>query len=101
MSRLDLPDGQWAELRDWLTHGEEKAVLRTWAAAGKDIETAPEVDTALVRAYVSEWHVLGRDGHELAVERIDDAPGTVIAAIVDAAMAKWKERRADPNSPGA
>ena len=54
MSRLELPGGQWAELREWLTHGEEKTVLKAWAAASKNIEDAPDVDTALVRAYVSE-----------------------------------------------
>ncbi len=97
MSRLDLPDGQWAELRDWLTHGEEKAVLRAWAAAAGSLAEAPEVDSALIIAYVADWHVVGRDGHEVPLDRIDDCPGTVAAAIVDAATVRWKARRADPN----
>jgi hypothetical protein len=101
MSRLELPDGQWAELRDWLTHGEEKGVLRAWATATKNLEEAPEVDTALLRAYVAEWHVKGRDGHELSLDRLEDAPGSIVALIVAEALPRWQKRRADPNALGA
>jgi hypothetical protein len=101
MSRLELPDGQWAELRDWLTHGEEKSVSRTWAAASKDLEDAPDIDTALARAYLAEWHVLGRDGHELRIDQLEEAPGTIISTIVAVAIDRWSNRRADPNPPDA
>lgn len=102
MSKLQLNDGQWAELRDWLTHGEEKAVLRTWAAASKNLEEAPEIDTALVRAYLMAWNVKGRDGRELPVEQIDDAPGNIVATIVEVVTERWAGRRGtDPNSPDA
>jgi hypothetical protein len=97
--RLDLPSGQWAELHDSLTHGERKAVQRAFFAASKDVEESPEMDTALVRAYLAEWNVTGRDGHELAITELDKAPSESVDAIAAAALALW-DGRADPNASG-
>ena len=97
--RLDLPDGQWADLREWLTHGERKAVQRAFFAASKDVEASPDMDTALVRAYLVDWKVNGRDGHELPVTAIDDAPSEVVSQIAAESLALWNGR-ADPNASG-
>lgn len=98
--RIPLPDGQWADVRDWLTHGEAKAVRKAWLAAGVDIASAPDVDTALVRAYVEAWHVIGRDGQPVPLERVEDAPSAVLDGLVPALTARW-QGRADPNGIGS
>ena len=97
--RVELAAGEWAELRPWLTHGERKAVQRAFFAASKDTEQSPEMDTALVRAYLVEWNVVGRDGHELPITAIDDAPSEIVSEIAAKALDLWNGR-ADPNASG-
>lgn len=98
--RIDLGDGQWADLRPWLTHGEKKRVQRAWLAVANDLENSPDVDTALVAAYVEAWHVIGRDGQPVPVERIEDAPADALDRLVPILSEKWKGR-ADPNAIGS
>lgn len=97
--RVELPAGEWAELRPWLTHGERKSVQRAFLSASLDEREGPEMDTALVRAYLVEWNVTGRDGHELDVSAVDDAPSEIIDVLARAALTLWSGR-ADPNASG-
>jgi hypothetical protein len=96
---VKLPRGGEAVLHDSLTHGERKAVQRAFFAASKDAEASPEMDTALVRAYLVEWTAKGRDGHELPLTAIDDADSEDVSAIAAAALDLWNGR-ADPNASG-
>ena len=98
--RVALPDGQWADLKPWLTHGEAVLVRKAWARASESLEDSPDVDTALVRAYVSAWHVIGRDGQPVPLDRVDDCPSPLVPLIVDPCLELWKGR-ADPNGLSA
>jgi methyl coenzyme M reductase gamma subunit len=98
--RLDLPDGEWADMRTVLTHGQANGLRRAFLRVSQDVTTEPEFNTAVVTAYVEAWSVRGVDGAPLAPSQIDDAPEPVIEAIVAKGLDLWLNR-ADPNASAA
>lgn len=53
--RVELRDGQWAELRERISHGQDKHLKRTWRISQNDPERYGDMDTELIRAYVTGW----------------------------------------------
>lgn len=56
--RLDLLDGQWAELRDdveRIPHGDRKRVMRAWQSGDDDTEKGIRVTEALLCVLVTSW----------------------------------------------
>lgn len=56
--RLELLDGQWAELRDdieRIPHGDRKRVGRAWAAEGDDFDKGSRLTEALICLFVTAW----------------------------------------------
>lgn len=83
MARVELRDGQWAELRERITHGQHKTLIRTFEA-----NDAVEFGTALVREFVRAWHVLDPDGEAIPLadaDAIDRAPSDIVLALAEAA----------------
>lgn len=101
--RIDLPDGQWAEVRERLTHGEDKALRRVTHAGKTDPALSFDVDTALVRTFVSDWYVLDLDGKTIALsdpDAIDRAPGDIIDILAERSAEQWiGATQPDPPTP--
>lgn len=103
--RVDLPDGQWAELREELTHGQTKRLQRTlYRAMADPAEAGPEVDTEFVAVYVAAWSLRGVGDVPADLDArlpvIDGLPEPVVRAIAARAAELWKGR-ADPNASTA
>ena len=71
--RIDLRDGQWAEVRDVISHGAAKAVVR--ASRLDDLELM----NATTMAYVKAWDVKDPDGLPVPFYALD---GTTAASAV-------------------
>lgn len=84
--RLELRDGQWADLRERPTLAQANLVRAAYVAAGGDSAAVVDIAAAAVAAYVSDWHVLGEDGHELGIDQVQDAPDDVVQAIAAEAL---------------
>lgn len=103
LERLELPDGQWAELLTRLTYQRWQSVL---LAVAHDV-TNPVFADAVVRAVVwkaSLRHAL--TGEEIGADSLDDAQPEIIDAIFDRAFVlynAWRKEafpKADqPTSP--
>lgn len=69
--RLELRDGQWAELREHITHGQDKEIQRSYVAARHDPPAVVEVQTTFVRLFVKGWNVLDPDGASIPLDAAD------------------------------
>lgn len=90
--RLELRDGQWAVLRERITHAEDKRLKRVYRAGKDDPEVAFDIDTVLVRVYVTAWEVRDLDGAliPLGDENAQDrAPDDIINDLSVAAAELW------------
>ena len=92
--RVELRDGQWAELREHITHGDAKTIRRARDDEG-------ELESAIVRVFVKAWNVVDLDGLALALDApdaIDRAPSDVVDTLMLAAAELWTAATV-PNSP--
>lgn len=96
MSRVDLPNGQWAELRERLTYAQAREVRRALLATNEDPLAFADFDLAVVRAYVTSWHVLDiATGTSVGLDTPEAAPDDVLQPISRAAIQVWNGS-ADP-----
>lgn len=101
MPRIELRDGQWADLRERISHRSDKDLRIAYRRGRDDAEQQAEFDTILVRAFVRHWSVLDPDGTAIPIEdpdAIDRAPEDVADALVVAAAELWTGATA-PNAP--
>jgi hypothetical protein len=101
MPRIELRDGQWADLRERITHGTDKAIKNARLVSRKDDAQAFDWTTVLVRAFVRDWSVRDPDGQPIAIadaDAIDRAPDDVIDVLFSAAAEAWVGATV-PNSP--
>lgn len=96
--RLELADGQWAELRERLTYAQAREIRATLLAVDEDHARLADLDLGLVRAYVSSWHVLDLEANAVALDQPQSAPDDVIQAIAVEAMRRWQESAAVPKA---
>jgi len=86
--RLELRDGQWAELHERLTHAEDKA-LKKLRIQGQDDRTLYfDWQTEIVRTFTKRWHVLDREGQSIPLEdpdAIERAPSDILEALFEPA----------------
>jgi len=99
--RIDLRDGQWADLRERITHGVDKELKRA-VQRGRDAPVERfDVDTVLVRAFTRSWYVLDPDGAVIPLsdaDAIDRAPDDIVDKLAVAALDLWTEATV-PNVP--
>jgi hypothetical protein len=89
--RVELPDGQWAELREGRLSYEQAGPLhRMFIAAAANIVDIADLPILLVRAFVTAWDVLDDDGHAVPLETPEKAPYATITAIGVPAAKLWK-----------
>lgn len=60
MSRIELRDGQWAELRERITHGQDKLIRRAYLAS--DRADMVEAQTVKLRQFITAWEVRDPNG---------------------------------------
>ena len=99
--RVDLPDGQWADLRERLSYAQARDVRRASLAIRADAEALADFDIALVRAYVSAWHVLGIDGTAVAVDNPEQAPDDIIQPLAARALEVWNAQPDPKGTPAS
>lgn len=90
--RVELRDGQWAELRERITHGTDKELKRAWRRGKDDPLQRFDFDTALVRAFLRDWAVRDPDGNPIPPtdgDAIDRAPDDVVDVLVKEAARAW------------
>ena len=99
--RLPLPGDRYAVIRDVVSHGADKAILRATISAKVDPLTAPEFSTTVVCAMVTEWNLAGPDGSTLPItpDGCDQADRELIDAIERQALAIYG-RKPDPKDSG-
>jgi hypothetical protein len=107
--RIELRDGQWAVLRERITHGVDKELKRAITRAKLDPVDAFDFDTAVVAAFVREWNVKDPDGTPITLTNGDPttlsnldavmrAPDDVIEALSKVATPLWTAVTV-PNAP--
>jgi hypothetical protein len=83
--KVTLRDGQLAELRERITHGQDKEISKARRKVRDDVEdTGSDID-ALLRAFVSSWNVKDVDGKPINLEdgdAFDRAPSDIIDTLV-------------------
>lgn len=87
MPRIDLRDGQWAVIRERITHGQRKAIIRV----GQEDDL--EFMGAVSRAYVESWEVRDLDGNLIpldAPDGFDRLPDDIAQAIYSDVVARWR-----------
>lgn len=93
--RVELRDGQWADLRERITHGDDKAIKRKY----RDDPT--EAATEMIRRFVVTWSVKDPDGKPIDLsdaDAIDRVPEDIADELFDAAGAHYKVATV-PNPP--
>jgi hypothetical protein len=88
--RVDLRDGQWAEVREHISHGAAKAILR----ANEDTDIW-EFMTDLTRGYVKAWDIKDPDGQPIGVDdpqAVDKMPQDIVQALFrDTLRPLWRQ----------
>jgi hypothetical protein len=70
--RIDFPEGQWVEVRERITHGQDKEIRRARVRVRDDPEhTSGEDVTVALRVFVSAWSVKDVDGIPIAIGDLD------------------------------
>lgn len=101
MSRVELRDGQWADLRERITHGADKEIRRARNAAKANPEAVFDWSTVIVRAFVRAWSVQDPDGTPIDLadaDAIDRAPDDIVDALFTPAAEAWLGATI-PNAP--
>ncbi len=92
MPRIELRDGQWADLRERITHGVDKHIKTQRAKALSDPEAAFDWTTVITQAFVREWNVRDIDGNPIALtdpDAIERAPEDIIEELWPQAAEAW------------
>lgn len=98
--RLELPDGQYADLRDRLTYDQAREVRRAFLAKEIDPMSMADFDLTLVRSYVSGWNVLDREGHAVAIDgSLGEVPDDLIQKIAQTALDDWNGKAVPKEKP--
>ena len=90
--RVELRDGQWAELRDRISHAVDKDIKRARAKGMAKAEDAFDWPTIIVRAFVREWNVCDPEGNPIPLgdaDAIDRAPDDIIDELFPLASTAW------------
>jgi hypothetical protein len=88
--RIELRDGQWAELRERISHGQDKEIKRAWVRGAADRDLLVDAQTTVVRQFLRAWYVNDLDGQPIAADAAD-AVERMPDDIVDEIYAKASE----------
>lgn len=91
--RLDLRDGQWAELRERISHAADKDIKRAYVALRGDPAAVVDIATLYVRTFVSAWSVRDIDGQTIPLDEpnaADRLPDDIADALSERALMLYK-----------
>ena len=103
MPRIELRDGQWADLRERITHGVDKDIKRSRTKSLNEPEEAFDWTTVITRAFVRDWNVKDPDGNPIPItdpDAIERAPDDIIDQLYPEAAQLWVGATT-PNEPYA
>lgn len=91
--RIELRDGQWADIRTSPTASQNHAISRIAIGMDASDPNAQWVDLAWEcgRQLLQAWHVTGDNGQPLSIADWDDAPADIVDAICNRALSVWSE----------
>lgn len=101
--RLDLGEGQWADISSRLTFGQI-AGIRTAALASLDEPmTHPSMQRAYVTGMVTGWSIRDFDGAEIAFapDNLDRLPAKLADRIYAKCLEVFRQYMADPKDESA
>lgn len=101
--RVELRDGQWAELRERLSHGDRKRLIKAYRAASGDDAATLDCQTLIVALHLRTFHVLDVDGEAIPTdgdreEAVLRFPADIADTLLGEASDVFAENR-DPNPP--
>jgi hypothetical protein len=103
MPRIELRDGQWAELREHITHAEDKAIRRAqWLSRSDPDNNAGAGDTVALKAFIKAWSVNDPDGNAITLgdaDAIDRMPSDIADAIALQVNELYHPAATVPNAP--
>lgn len=97
--RVDLRDGQWAELRERITHGADKRIRRAYIVTER--ADMVEAQTVKLREFIVSWEVRDPDGVIINLadaDAIDRLPEDIADQLHEEAD-KHYGRATRPNPP--
>lgn len=98
--RLELRDGQWAELRERISHGADKRIKLANRKGRDDDAAALEIDDVLIREFVTAWNVLDIDGSAIPLDA-PDATDRLAEDVSDAIAIQAAEIYTGATAPNA
>jgi hypothetical protein len=99
--RVELRDGQWAELRERITHADDKALKKAHIRGEQEAEAKLDWADLLTATFIRDWHVLDIDGQPIpweGVGSLERAPDDVVDALWEPTFALYKAATV-PNEP--
>jgi hypothetical protein len=103
--RAELPNGQWADLRERLTHGQDKEIRRALVKAQMDPEYADaELNAVALKIFLIDWNVNDLEGNRIPItdgDAIDRAPSEVVDLLATHATVLYKKIKGSLGSYGA
>lgn len=101
--RLDLRDGQWAEIREHISHGQDKEIKRAqWRARSDPTAAISEGDTTALRVFIKSWSVNDPDGNPIPLtdgNAIERMPSDIADEIAVKVNAIYHPEATVPNAP--
>ena len=94
LKRLDLPDGQWADLLERPYHAEYLAILEASERAVRGDATWAEWAFTLGRQYTKVWGLRGDDGQAIDLKDWSKVDPDLVDAICTEAQNRWREWQA-------
>jgi len=94
--RLDLGEGQWADIATRLTFGQV-AIIRLAAIESESQPLShPDMQRAYVAAMVTGWRILDEHGAEIPFGSLDPVPAWAADAMFVQCVEVFRQYRADP-----
>jgi len=91
LKRLDLPDGQWADLLVKPHHSEYLAIIEAFEDAARGRETMARWAFIVGREYTKAWHIRGEDGALIEYPDWDALDPDYTDALCTEAQNRWHE----------
>jgi len=96
--RLELRDGQWADLRERIDHGAHKRIKVAIRKGSEDDALAVELDDVVIREFVTAWNVLDLEDNAIPLGELDRVPSDIADALLQGALDAYQGASV-PNPP--
>lgn len=103
MSRLDLGDGQWAEIATRLTFGQITGIRIAGLTDEGESLAHPHIQRAYVAAMVTNWSIRDFDGTDIpfGIDNLDRVPASLADRMYVQCLEGFRQYMADPKGGSA